>query len=52
MVKKTYDEDKIIQMLNDYLKEKKSKQKPKFETYSIQELLKCCRLYNIFPKSP
>jgi len=47
MVKKTYDEVKIIQMLNDYLKEQKSNQKPKFETYSIQELLKCCRLFKI-----
>jgi len=47
MVKKLYNEVEIIRLLNEYLKEKKSIQKPKFETYTIQELLKCCRLFNI-----
>jgi len=47
MVKKLYNEVEIIRLLNEYLKEQKSIQKPKFETYTIQELLKCCRLFNI-----
>ena len=47
MKKKLYEREVLIDLLRDYLLLTESKQKPKFETYTIAELLKCCFLFDI-----
>ena len=37
----------LIKLIKDHLDQTNSKQKPKIETYSLQELQKCCKIYNL-----
>ena len=46
-MKKKYDEIDLINILRNYLKKINSKQSPRFENYSLNELLKCFYLYNL-----
>ena len=47
MKKKDEEKQILISLLQNYLTEIKSKQKPCFETYTIEELIKCFHLYQI-----
>ena len=42
-----YNTKKMIEAFREYLEEINSKQNPRFETYSVNELLKVCFLYKI-----
>ena len=42
-----YNTKKMIEIFRQYLENVNSKQNPRFETYTINELLKVCFLYKI-----
>lgn len=42
-----YNTKKMIETFRSYLEEINSKQNPRFESYTINELLKVCQLYKI-----
>lgn len=42
-----YNQKKMIEAFRDYLEKTNSRCNPRFETYSINELLKVCFLYKI-----
>ena len=47
-MKKKFEEKQIlISLLQNHLKQTKSKQKPAFETYSNEELIKCFYIYKL-----
>jgi hypothetical protein len=47
MKKKFQDRQILIDLLQNYLKETKSKQTPSFTNYTTDELIKCFYLYKI-----
>ena len=47
MKKKIQEKEILISLLQNYLKQIKSKQTPSFETYTNEELVKCFYIYKI-----
>ena len=44
-----YNTRKMIDAFREHLEKLNSKQNPRFETYTVNELLKCCFIFRINP---